>query len=66
MNKLKIKNGKIVDLNGKVAINKEGFIDKNATTFWSATEPKDGNEIKQGGVRNQLSKQISRKIFRKG
>jgi type IV pilus assembly protein PilY1 len=64
LKKLKLKGGKIVDMNGKAALDeKGGVIGEDATTFWSAQTPGDGNNIQQGGVNGQLSKQITRKVY---
>lgn len=64
LKKLKLKNGKIVDMGDKPALDeKGGIIGEGATTFWSAQTPNDGNNIQQGGVNGQLSKQITRNIY---
>ena len=64
LKKLKLKGGKIVDMNNKAALDEEGgIIGEGATTFWSAQTPGDGNNIQQGGVNGQLSKQITRKVY---
>jgi type IV pilus assembly protein PilY1 len=64
LKKLQVKDGEIVDMSGAAALDdKEGIISKNATTFWSEANSKDGNNIEQGGVNYQLSKQTSRKLY---
>lgn len=64
LKKLQVKDGEIVDMSNKPALDAEdGIISKSATTFWSAPGSEDGNKIEQGGVNYQLSKQTSRKLF---
>ena len=64
LKKLRVKDGEIVDMSNKPALDAEdGIISKSATTFWSAPGSEDGNKIEQGGVNYQLSKQTSRKLF---
>jgi type IV pilus assembly protein PilY1 len=62
--KLKVSNdGTIVDMSGNNAIDSDGKIDENATTFWSESGSKDGNKVDKGGVNYQLSRQKTRKIY---
>ncbi|KAF7774261.1 type IV pilus assembly protein PilY1 [Pseudoalteromonas citrea] len=64
LKKLKVKNNTtLVDMGGKAAIDKDGKIDKNATTFWSEPGSKDGNAVDKGGVNYQLSRQTTRNIY---
>ena len=64
LKKLQVKDGEIIDMSNKPALDaQDGIISKDATTFWSAPGSKDGNNIEQGGVNYQLSKQTSRKLF---
>ena len=64
LKKLKLKDGEIVDMHGRQALDeKGGIIGEGATTFWSAQTPNDGNNIQQGGVAGQLSRQITRNVY---
>ncbi|MBQ4845812.1 PilC/PilY family type IV pilus protein [Pseudoalteromonas sp. MMG005] len=64
LKKLKVQDNKLlVDMAGKAAIDIDGKIDKNATTFWSEPGSKDGNAVDKGGVNYQLSQQNTRKIY---
>jgi len=64
LKKLKLGSDGIKDMSGKLAMDEEGgVIGKDATTFWSAPGSKDGNNIQEGGVNYQLSKQITRKLY---
>lgn len=64
LKKLKVKgNNSLVDMSGNPAMNSDGQIDKNATTFWSEPGSKDGNTVGKGGVNYQLSRQTTRKLY---
>lgn len=64
LKKLKVQDNKLlVDMAGKAAIDSDGKIDQNATTFWSEPGSKDGNAVDKGGVNYQLSRQNTRKIY---
>ncbi|TMO70486.1 pilus assembly protein [Pseudoalteromonas aurantia] len=62
--KLKVKDDTtLIDMSGNAAIDKDGKIDKNATTYWSEPGSKDGNAVDKGGVNYQLSRQTTRNIY---
>jgi type IV pilus assembly protein PilY1 len=62
--KLKVKNdATLVDMSGNNAINSDGKIDENATTFWSKPDSNDGNSVDEGGINYVLSEQNTRKIY---
>jgi len=63
LKKLKIANGKQVDQAGNPAIDSNGNIDKNATTFWTTGSTPDGNDVTKGGVSQMLASKTSRKVL---
>lgn len=63
LKKLKISNGKQVDQGGNNAIDSNGNIDKNATTFWTTGNSPDGNDVTKGGVSQMLANKTSRKVL---
>ncbi|MFY8283555.1 PilC/PilY family type IV pilus protein [Pseudoalteromonas sp. SSMSWG5] len=56
LKKLKVSGDSIIDAKGRAALNSNGIIDDNATTFWlPAGESPDGNAVDLGGVNRYLS-----------
>lgn len=60
--KLKLKEGKQVDANGKLAID-DGNIIATAQTFWSTGNTPDGEDVRQGGVAEMLRSKNNRTII---
>lgn len=53
--------GILVDKNGDPAINEDGNIKENASTYWGGVE--DGNTVSDGGVAQMLNDVTSRKVL---
>jgi type IV pilus assembly protein PilY1 len=63
MKKLKVSNAKIIDQHGVSALNDEGLIKGEATTYWSKANSKDGGAVDAGGVAEVLANQTSRTVY---
>ncbi|RZM85228.1 pilus assembly protein [Pseudoalteromonas rubra] len=64
LKKLKVKGSVIHGMGSSShAINEEGTIADNVTTYWSQPGSKDGSKVGVGGVNYQLSRQTTRKIY---
>ena len=68
LKKLKVSGNKIIDSSLNSGLSDDGSISKEAKTFWSIDDSKDGNSVKSGGVNAMLAdmskKDIQeRKIF---
>ena len=63
LKKLKVVNKVQVDRNEKAAIDATGNILPSASTYWSSSPTPDGNDVKQGGVVEMLSKKDKRNIY---
>lgn len=68
LKKLKVSGNKIIDSSLNPGLSDDGSISKEAKTFWSIDDSKDGNSVKSGGVNAMLAdmskKDIQeRKIF---
>ncbi|WP_440053608.1 pilus assembly protein [Pseudoalteromonas sp. T1lg65] len=63
LKKLKIKDGAIRGQENTKAINSDGLIGKNITTYWSVPGSKDGQNIEAGGVNYALEQQNTRKVL---
>lgn len=61
--KLKIKGNALVDSNDKDAIDEDGNIVKDASTYWLKGGSPDGNIVGQGGASARLSAMASRNVF---
>ncbi|TMP37987.1 pilus assembly protein [Pseudoalteromonas rubra] len=64
LKKLKVKGSVIHGMGtSNHAINEEGVIADNVTTYWSQPGSKDGSKVGVGGVNYQLSRQTTRKLY---
>ncbi|TMP27452.1 pilin biogenesis protein [Pseudoalteromonas rubra] len=64
LKKLKVKGAVIHGMGSNShAINEEGVIADNVTTYWSQAGSKDGSKVGVGGVNYQLSRQTTRKLY---
>ncbi|MEQ3447403.1 PilC/PilY family type IV pilus protein [Pseudoalteromonas sp. XMcav2-N-2] len=64
LKKLKVKGAVIHGMGSNShAIDEEGVIADNVTTYWSQAGSKDGSKVGVGGVNYQLSRQTTRKLY---